>query len=186
MAAAAEGLAVQVHAAALASTETEPVETAGQRRKSNGGSGGRSCGTDLDGGRKVTRTAASRMGRNRKVTRTAASRKETNRSGNGAAASLMEMNRSGNGHLRCRGCCDAEAAADRRDADVVAGDRSELSARRAEGLETDRSCLRRDEDGDDGTAARRDEDDGDGDFHGWAAAAAAAAAKMKNPSSDTM
>ena len=57
----------------------------------------------------------------------------------------------------------------------MAGDRSELSARRAEGLETDRSCLRRDEDDDDETAARRDEDDGDGDFHGWAAAAA----KMK-------
>ena len=65
--------------------------------------------------------------------------------------------------------CDAEAATNRRDADVV-----------VEWLETDRSCLRgarRDEDDDDGTAARRDEDDGDGDFHGWAAAAAAA--KMK-------
>ncbi|KAE8637196.1 hypothetical protein CSA_019087, partial [Cucumis sativus] len=49
-----------VHTAARASTKTEPAETAGQRRKSNGCSGGRSCGTDLDGGRKVTRTAAAR------------------------------------------------------------------------------------------------------------------------------
>ncbi|KGN64826.2 hypothetical protein Csa_022831 [Cucumis sativus] len=52
-----------VHMAARASTKTEPAETAGQRRKVLRYRSGRWSQGDAYGGRKVTRTAASRTGR---------------------------------------------------------------------------------------------------------------------------